>query len=157
MQCPDRHTTPALLLTAAALTLVLGGCAVPVADGYGYETYESYGPVYPPAAYGFPVGPPVIYGGPPAVFGGQIWIDSTRRQPPPRWRDEPRWRENRHEHRRDFSRSDGDDRWQQRPRERSPDTRQRPGPSWQGRQGGPQDRQNPPNRDRGGYNAREFP
>lgn len=156
MHYSDRHATSVLLLTAAALALVLGGCAVPVTDGYGYESYEGYGPAYPSAIYGTPVGPPVIYGGPPAVFGGQIWIDSTRR-PPPRWRDEPRWRENRHERRREFSRPDGDDRWQQRrPHERSPDARQRPGPSWQERQ----DRQNPPNRDRGprgGRDSREFP
>ena len=148
MQYLGRHATPALLLTVAALALMLGGCAVPVADGYGYETYEGYGPAYPPTIY---------YGAPPAVFGGQIWIDSTRRQPPPHWRDEPRWREHRHERRRDFSRPDGDDRWQQRrPHERSPDTRQRPGPSWQGQQ----DRQNPPSRDRGdrgGGITREFP
>jgi len=161
MRHPTRHTASGLLLAAAAgLALTLGGCAVPVADGYGYG-YEGYGPAYPPAAYAVPAGPPVFYGEPPLMFGGPIWIDATRRPPPPpHWRGGPRWREDGHGA---GPRRPDPDRWrqQQRPRERAPDVRPRPGAPWQGRPPSPpQGRESPPNRDMGhrsGLSPRDLP
>lgn len=166
MQYPAPHSTLRLLLAASGLALVLGGCAVPVAQGYGYETYEGYGPAYPPpVTYGVPAGPPMIYGVPPPVmFGGQIWIDSIHRPPPPRWRDEPRWRgEPRgREGGRDgpwrHDRDHDQNRWRQ---ERPPDARQRVNPpGQQAPRWNPPGREDHQNRDRGGRSdrdGRQFP
>lgn len=81
-----------VLLGATGLALALTGCAVVPADGYGYGSYDAYGPVYAAPGYPVPAGPPVIYSAPqPLFWGGQVWMDPPRRPAPPHWRDEQRW------------------------------------------------------------------
>lgn len=89
MPYPVRHTMLFPLLAAAGLALALAGCAVPVASDYGYSPYDGYGSAFPPpTTYVVPSGPPVVYGAPPVVLGGQIWFDSPPRPTPWRWRDD---------------------------------------------------------------------
>lgn len=74
-----------------AVALLLTGCAVPVADPYGYD-----GPAYPSAPYVGPAEPAYLYGAPPVFLGGQVWIDSGPARHRHGWRDSGRRPVDRH-------------------------------------------------------------
>ena len=84
--------------TLLAAALLMTGCAVPVADPYGYggPAYPAY-PAYPPASYLSPAEPAYMYGAPPLFLGGQVWIDPGPGRNRHGWRDSdrrsPDWRQ----------------------------------------------------------------
>lgn len=56
----------------AAPVLLLAGCAVPVADTYGYDGYYGYDTAYPTGSYVVPASP-WLYGGASIVLQNQYW------------------------------------------------------------------------------------
>lgn len=81
-----------MLGCALAAALLMTGCAVPVADPYGYDD-----PMYPSAPYVSPAEPAYLYGAPPLFLGGQVWIDAGPANHRYGWRDPgrrpPGWRQ----------------------------------------------------------------
>ncbi|WP_156914036.1 hypothetical protein [Comamonas badia] len=151
---------PLMAACGFAAALLAAGCAVPVADPYGYDAYGYGGPAYPPAPYISPAEPAYVYGAPPLFLGGQIWIDSGHGRDRRGWRNpgrhrpdwqRPQWQHDRpgsnaqprpHEHQRSPFAGEQGRRWRQfspdtmpRPHAQGRDRADRSPPAWRGRGG----------------------